>query len=97
MLDQLTAADFETLPDHRIEAQFGDTTVSLEIIEVRLLGPNPARRLPAFALTLRDNGADYYAPQGIYVYRHPQHGPLELFTVPAGPDGTGMRYEISFN
>lgn len=96
MLDRLTAADFESLPDRRIEAEFGEGRVALEIKEVRLLPANPKRGAP-FALTLRENGASRYAPQGTYVYRHPLHGPLELFTVPSGPDGVGMCYEITFN
>ena len=97
MLDQLSAADFETLPDHRIEATLGDKSVILEITEVRALSPSVKRASSPFAVTLRENGANKSLPQGNYTYRHPLHGSLELFTVPLGPDGNGMCYEIIFN
>ena len=36
-------------------------------------------------------------PQRIYTLEHPQLGRFDLFLVPIGPDGTGMRYEAVFN
>jgi hypothetical protein len=97
MLDKLSAADFETLPDRRIELAFGDRRVTLEVTEVRALAPTKARAITPFTVTLRENGANQSMPQATYAYRHPQHGTLELFTVPLGPDGKGMCYEIIFN
>ena len=35
-------------------------------------------------------------PQGIYRLAHSELGELELFLVPLGPDGEGMRYEAAF-
>jgi hypothetical protein len=35
-------------------------------------------------------------PQRIYRLRHPVMGELDLFLVPIGPDGEGMRYEAVF-
>ncbi len=97
MLEQLSAADFETLPDRRLAVAFGNADTLLEIKEIRHLRASESRPAPPFALLLRDSGAKISVPQGTYVYRHPIHGPLELFTVPIGPDGNGMCYEIIFN
>ena len=36
------------------------------------------------------------APQRIYPVEHPSIGRVELFLVPIGPDGQGMRYEAVF-
>jgi hypothetical protein len=38
-----------------------------------------------------------HAPQGIYRLELPERGHAELFVVPIGPDGDGMRYEAVFN
>jgi hypothetical protein len=96
MLERLIAADFESLPGNMLGVAFDDRTASLEVKEVKLLSAHPSRDAP-FALTLRDAGARTSMPQGTYVYHHPVHGDLPLFTVPVGPDGTGFCYEITFN
>jgi hypothetical protein len=97
MLEKLAAADFENLPDGKVNAQFGVTGIVLEIAGVRQLGPSRLRASPPFAVLLRERGARRSLPQGTYVYEHPVHGPLELFTVPVGPDASGMCYEVTFN
>jgi hypothetical protein len=96
MTDLPTAADFENLPQQRIAAHCGDTQVALEVIEVRRLTPHAHAPAP-FAVTLRDTGAQQSLPQGPFRYEFPERGALELFTVPLGPDGKGMCYEITFN
>ena len=83
MIDRLSAADFETLPEHRLAMVHGDKRIDFEVAGVRAL---PARK-----------GARASLPQGTFRYEHPVHGPLDLFTVPVGPDGQGMCYEIIFN
>jgi hypothetical protein len=35
-------------------------------------------------------------PQATYAVEHDQLGRLEIFLVPIGPDGSGMRYEAVF-
>jgi len=97
MLEKLVPADFENLPDGRLKVSFGDSDILLEIAEVRQLKASPSRRAAPFSVTLRDPGATRAVPQGIYVYHHPVHGPLSLFTVPIGPDDQGMRYEFILN
>ena len=96
MLEQLTAADFRSLPDNRINASFGNAETWLEVVEVREMSAS-ARPVTPFALTLRDTGAMRAVPQGVYAFQHPLHGTIELFIVPIGPDRAGMCYEIIFN
>jgi len=97
MIDQLSAADFETLPGHRLAMVHGDRRIELEVAGVRALPARSQRPAPPFALLLRDKGARASLPQGTFHYEHPVHGSLDLFTVPVGPDGQGMCYEIIFN
>jgi len=91
-----TAADFENLPDHRLMLLHGEQQMTLNVINVRRLPPHAYASEP-FVVTLRADGARSSLPQGIYRYEHPSRGMLELFTVPIGPDGQGMAYEITFN
>jgi hypothetical protein len=91
-----SAADFENLPDSRLTLLHGDKQLALNVVKVRRL-PAHAYASEPFVVTLRDNGAHSSLAQGSYRYEHPAHGVLELFTVPIGPDGQGMAYEITFN
>jgi hypothetical protein len=100
MLDQLCAADFDTLPQRSLGVTFAGTARVLQIVEIQFLSAvstSSARAAPPFAMLLRDNGARASMPQGTYVYQHPVHGELVLFTVPLGPDSHGMLYEVAFN
>ncbi len=91
-----TAAEFENLPDHHLTLVHGDRRLRLDVIAVRRL-PMHAYANEPFVVTLRDTGAKQSLPQGSYRYELPACGLLELFTVPVGPDGKGMAYEITFN
>ena len=97
MLDQLSAADFETLPEGRLALVHGERRILLEVAAIRPLPARAKRPVPPFALLLRDNGARSSLPQGTFRYEHPVHGALDLFTVPIGPDSKGMCYEVIFN
>ena len=96
MIDRLGAEDFENLPGNALTQRRAAGPVALEVIEV-VRRPATLRPVAPFALVLRENGARLWEPQGTFVYDHPAHGELELFTVPIGPDAQGMRYEINFN
>jgi len=96
MSSTLTAADFENLPDHRMTLAHGEQRLTLDVVEVRRLHAHAHANEP-FAITLRDTGARQSLRQGNYRYEHPVRGALDLFTVPLGPDGKGMVYEITFN
>ncbi len=97
MLERLVAADFEALPGRALGVVFGERAANLEIKEIKPLPAQLTRKAPPFALILRDTGTHTSMPQGTYVYHHPVHGDLPLFTVPIGPDGEGTCYEITFN
>lgn len=96
-INELGAADFETLPGRQLVLVNGEQRVALDVVETRALPVRMARAAPPFALTLRHTGARASLPQGMFRYEHPVHGMLDLFTVPVGPDGQGMCYEIIFN
>jgi hypothetical protein len=97
MLDTLTLADFEALAGQSLPISQGERRGTLEVAEVRpLRNPSPRAAAP-FVLTLRDPGAKGALPQGVYRLAHPQHGDLDLFMVPVGPDASGMCYEVVFN
>ena len=97
MLDRLTASDFSELPDRKLPASIGEEEIVLEIAEIRQLPPNRLRSTPPFSLLLRERAAQRALPQGVYAYRHPQHGTLHLLTVPIGRDADGMLYEVILN
>jgi hypothetical protein len=56
----------------------------------------PDGRRP-FSLEFTNQRKDAYLPQQIYTLEHITLGVLDLFIVPLGPDGIGMRYEVVFN
>lgn len=75
--------------------------VEMELIEANELSeasrggtPEEPGRMP-FALLFRSPG-EVYLPQRIYSMKHNEIGSFELFLVPIGPDGEGMRYEAIF-
>lgn len=96
MLERLTTADFRGLEGTSITLRFGDSEQDGEVIEVATRsGGAPDGRQP-FNVVVRSGPTEQSWPQGTYTLYHPDHGPLELFMVPIGPDHSGMRYEISF-
>lgn len=97
MTGNLTLDDFAGLLEQELTLQFGDEEQSARVLEARELpGGMPGGRTP-FSLILRSGPKDRFRPQGICRLHHPEHGELELFLVPIGPDEEGMRYEISFS
>jgi hypothetical protein len=77
----------------------GGPGVLFELLEVRDLGVREADGGPlsCYTLLFRHNGARGAVPQGLYRLEHETFGALEVFAVPVGPDGRGMRYEVIFN
>jgi hypothetical protein len=72
------------------------TSAALTLVEVTVLGGDAtsARRQP-FSLVFRGPRVPLL-PQRIYRLEHDRMGALELFIVPLGPDGDGLRYEAIF-
>ena len=79
---------FELLDD-------GRGTIIMMLAEVTGLGHGAPGRRDPYSLVFRGPPAPIL-PQRIYRLRHEQMGDLELFLVPIGPDGEGMRYEAIF-
>lgn len=82
----------------RIRFQDG-SALDLELAEVQDLGTRPTAGGPlsTYSLRFRTPGEKRFAPQGTYRVEHDDLEPLEIFLVPLGPDGDGMRYEAIFN
>ena len=100
-LEWLTHDDFAD----RVGEEFSLTTevaptVVLTLVEtaegsqVGGRGPEGQERRQ-FSLVFRGPGAPVLA-QATYGLAHADLGDLELFLVPIGPDGEGMRYEAAF-
>jgi hypothetical protein len=79
---------FELLDD-------GGGTIIMKLAEVTGLGRGAPGRRDPYSLVFRGPPAPIL-PQRIYRLRHERMGDLELFLVPIGPDGEGMRYEAIF-
>jgi hypothetical protein len=94
-------ADFEDFARHRHErfrVALENDEVDVELIEATDLGPAAvvAGRRRTFSLVFR-GPRDPALPQKIHSLNHAALGVLQIFLVPIGPDGVGMRYEAIFN
>ena len=97
MLDKLTTEDFEPHLGEvfYIQAE-GLEPLEAELIEVMTLSSGPTEGRRPFSIVLRTGQQDSYLGQAIYRVGHEALGTLDLFLVPLGPDGQGMRYEAVF-
>ncbi len=50
-----------------------------------------------FSLLFRAASTQFYLPQGIYQFEHPNHDTLHIFLVPIGPDERGMCFQAVFS
>lgn len=98
MLESLKISDFSGRvgEEFRLEGPAG--AVPLRLVEVVDLGwrENPGPRRSPFSLVFSGPQAPVF-PQRIWPLEHAALGRLEIFIVPIGPDGSGMRYEAVFN
>ena len=71
-------------------------SIEMELVEVNSLGhKHPRAEREPFSLVFRGPKAPVLI-QKIYPVEHQSLGALDLFLVPIGPDGEGMRYEAIF-
>ncbi len=99
MLDQISKAAFDPLRGQTFRLSYGTSeSLDLELIEANALGAATKARADRdpFSLVFRHNGERRNLPQGTYPLEHAGLGHLEVFLVPIGPDGQGMRYEAIF-
>lgn len=71
-------------------------TLELELVGTQALPTRPGAGRASFLLRFRASDGTH-VPQRTYALEHPVLGPLEIFLVPSGPDGTGMRYDAVFS
>lgn len=97
MLKKLTKEDFVS----RLNQVFfihaeGMEPIEAELIEVSALSSRPFEDRHPFSIVLRTDQQESYLIQAIYRVEQEAVGRLDLFLVPLGPDGQGMRYEAVF-
>lgn len=73
----------------------GGGKLPLELVEVYRPGGPPTRGRQPFSLVFR-GPRQPVLPQRIYTVTNETLGRLEIFLVPIGPDGAGLRYEAVF-
>jgi|SRR6185295_4802489 len=98
MLQDLTPAALEALMGTPFHIHHGGGQSPLEVVlyEVARHEQHPGPRQEPFSAYFRGPRAPVL-PQQIYPMKHDHLGTLEIFLVPIGPDGQGMRYEAVFN
>ncbi len=103
MIDKASTSTFSPYLNQKFRVRLGSAEViELDLAEISAARPAVAqaaathgRRVP-FSLFFR-GPMQPIMPQRIYTLEHPKLGRFDLFLVPIGPDGTGMRYEAVFN
>jgi hypothetical protein len=97
MLDKLTKDDFTPLVGTAFHVRLNpQETVELKLAEVNGWPDHEGPRREPFSLTF--HGAHRFVlPQRVYAIEHKDFETMEIFLVPLGPDGQGMRYEAVFN
>jgi hypothetical protein len=97
VLNELTHDTFAKELGSRFQLDYGAAApLKLELVEATAAKPTSvgSRRTPFFLLF---RGPRQPAlPQKIYPLVHERLGRLEIFIVPLGPEGEGMRYEAVF-
>jgi hypothetical protein len=92
-LADLTAASFNERLHDTFTLAMTTATLKLVLAEVEELGQSDRRH----AFSLRFMGPPKpILPQATYRLENPALGSLEIFLVPLGPKGGGMRYEAVF-
>jgi hypothetical protein len=98
MLEEFEIGTFAPHLGETFRIQAADSEwAEMTLIEATALGQGTASeglRAP-FSIVFR-GPRDPVLPQGTYRVEHAAIGAFELFLVPIGPDGEGMRYEAVF-
>jgi hypothetical protein len=98
MLEEFEVGTFAPHLGESFRAQAADSQwAEMTLTEATALGegaPTEGRRAP-FSIVFR-GPREPVLPQQTYRMEHAAIGAFELFLVPIGPDGVGMRYEAVF-
>lgn len=92
----LTIDDFSALTEQTLELEFAGQRQAANIIDVKAGTATSGMEREPFSVVIRSGAKNQHWPQGTHTLHHPEHGALDLFMVPIGPDTQGMCYEISF-
>ncbi len=97
MLQDLTPAALEAYLGTPFRIHFGgEKPLEVVLYQVARHEQHPGPRQEPFSAYFRGSYPPVL-PQQIYPVEHDGLGTLEIFLVPIGPDGQGMRYEAVFN
>jgi hypothetical protein len=95
-LATLSLAALEPHLGERFELRLSaDESRALELLALEPLSTPPGAQRGSFLARFRAREREVL-PQQIYLLEHASLGGLELFLVPAGPDGVGMLYDAVF-
>ena len=97
MRPNLTHKDFEAFLNQKIKVHHGTVPLEFALIESRRLNSagRPDDQREPFYLLFRGPILPIL-PQRMYKFDFGELGILEMFIVPIGPEGDGMRYEAVF-
>jgi hypothetical protein len=95
-LAALRRTDFEPHLNTPFSVAGEQGDVELSLCAVDPLAKHPGHTREPFALVFRGS-AERVLAQGTHALEHDALGTLEIFLVPIGPDGEGMRYEAVFS
>jgi hypothetical protein len=97
-LSLIKAEDFRSYLNTVLNIRFEEgLTLPAELIGItELENINKLQRQP-FSILFRTGQKDGFYSQAIYTIEHPLKGDLQIFLVPLGPDGRGMKYEAVFS
>ncbi len=103
MIDKAGASTFCPYLNDKFRMCLGSAEfMELDLVDISEAAPAAAKTAAArgqrapFSLFFR-GPMKPIMPQRIYTLEHPELGRFDLFLVPIGPDGPGMRYEAVFN
>jgi hypothetical protein len=97
-LSLLKAADFRPHLNKVMYIRFAQgVRLPAELVQVtELENYNKLERQP-FSIQFKTEQKDSYYQQAIYTIEHPDKGDMDVFIVPLGPGGGGMKYEAIFS
>lgn len=97
-LQRMTREHFEPYIQQEFQVELASGFIPFTLVEVNTLGTGTANRIEQHPFSVIFRGPLLSAlPQAIYSLGNPGIGTLDIFLVPIGPDGEGMRYEAVFN
>jgi len=98
MAASLTEEEFSKHVNTIFNINDDQSAVDLELVQVKgyRKDPGDAGRMERFSLFFKGPGKPLL-PQSTYSLSHEGMGTIDIFLVPIGLDGDGLRYEAVFN